>query len=377
VFAARVIERRKLLHASDRINAVRAAIVGGGIGGLAAAVALRRVGIETVVLERAERLETVGAGLTLSPNAVRALERLGLVAAVRAASAGGRRLLVRAARGRTLLRVELHEPLEMLGVHRADLQRILADVAGDVRLGSEVADVEALAADADVVVGADGINSVVRAALHGAEPPLYAGYDGWRAVTDFDDERVRGGFSETWGRGDRFGLVPLGGGRLYWFVSESGGQRERQPFARRFADWHEPIPEVIAATPEHAPSMTPIQWRRPLRSWGRGRMTLLGDAAHAMTPDLGQGAGQALEDAVVLAAKLRGADDVEASLRAYEHERIARTTPIVKRSRQLGRLASASRPWTCALRDAFIATTPSRVQERQQAHMLDYDLPAL
>jgi 2-polyprenyl-6-methoxyphenol hydroxylase-like FAD-dependent oxidoreductase len=361
---------------------VKAAIVGGGIGGLAAATALRRVGIETVVFERAERLEAVGAGLTLSPNSVRALERLGLADSVRAVSARGRELLVRTKAGRTLLKVELPEPLETLGVHRADVQRILADAAGDVRLGSEVTDVEAVRGEADVVVGADGINSVVRAALHGAEPPLYAGYDGWRAVSEYDDERVRGRFSETWGLGDRFGLIPLGGGRLYWFVSESGGThdtggRQRQPFAQRFAEWHEPIPEVIATTRESAPSMTPIQWRKPLRRWGRGRMTLLGDAAHAMTPDLGQGAGQALEDAVVLAASLRAAADAEEGLRAYERERIVRTTPIVKRSRQLGRLASSSRPWTCALRDALIAATPGALQARQQAQILDYELPEL
>jgi 2-polyprenyl-6-methoxyphenol hydroxylase-like FAD-dependent oxidoreductase len=356
---------------------VKAAIVGGGIGGLAAAVALRRVGIELVVFERAQRLETVGAGLTLSPNAVRALDRLGIGDAVRAVSGRGRQLLVRATTGRTLVKVELEDPLEMLGVHRADLQRILAEAAGDVRLGMEVTDVESVAADADVVVGADGIDSVVRASLHGPDPPLYAGYDGWRAVAEFDDERVRGRFCETWGCADRFGLIPLGGGRVYWFVSESGDQGERQPFGRRFADWHEPIPEVVAATPDAALSMTPIQWRKPLRAWGRGKVTLLGDAAHAMTPDLGQGAGQALEDAVVLAATLRGAGAVEAGLRAYERERLARTTPIVKRSRQLGRLASASRPWTCALRDALIAGTPERVQRRQQEQILEYELPEL
>jgi 2-polyprenyl-6-methoxyphenol hydroxylase-like FAD-dependent oxidoreductase len=356
---------------------VKAAIVGGGIGGLAAAVALRCVGIETVVFERAQRLETVGAGLTLSANAVRASDRLGIGDAVRAVSGRGRQLLVRASTGRTLLQVELEDPLETLGVHRADLQRILAEAAGDVRLGTAVTDVESVAADADVVVGADGIDSVVRASLHGPDPPLYAGYDAWRAVTEFDDERVRGRFSETWGCANRFGLIPLGGARVYWFVSESGAPSERQPFGRRFAGWHEPIPEVVAATPDAALSMTPIQWRKPLRAWGRGRVTLLGDAAHAMTPDLGQGAGQALEDAVVLAASLREAGAVEAGLRAYERERVARTTPIVKRSRQLGRLASASRPWTCVLRDALLAATPARAQTRQQAQILDYELPEL
>jgi 2-polyprenyl-6-methoxyphenol hydroxylase-like FAD-dependent oxidoreductase len=356
---------------------VRAAIVGGGIGGLSAAVALRRVGIETVVFERAPLVEAAGAGLTLAPNAVRALARLGLADAVRAVSASGRELLVRAARGRTLLRVELSGSLEMLGVHRADLQRVLMEAAGDVRLGNEVTAVEPLVAEFDVVVGADGINSRIRSWLHGSEPPRYAGYDGWRAVTDFDDERVRGRFSESWGCGDRFGLVPIGLGRLYWFVSESGGAHERQRFRQRFEGWHEPIPEVVAGTPESALSMTPIHWRKPLRSWGRGKVTLLGDSAHPMTPDLGQGAGQALEDAVVLAARLKRAADVEIGLRGYERERIARTTPIVKRSLQLGRLASASRPWTCALRDALVGKTPTGVQRRQQQRILEYELPQL
>jgi 2-polyprenyl-6-methoxyphenol hydroxylase-like FAD-dependent oxidoreductase len=124
-------------------------------------------------------------------------------------------------------------------------------------------------------------------------------------------------------------------------------------------------------------SVTPILWRKPLRSWGRGNVTLVGDAAHPMTPDLGQGAGQALEDAVVLAAHLRDADGVETALRAYERERIARTTPLVRRSRQLGQLASASRPWTCAVRDRVIAATPPRLQARQQHEILEYELPEL
>jgi 2-polyprenyl-6-methoxyphenol hydroxylase-like FAD-dependent oxidoreductase len=362
---------------------VRAAIVGGGIGGLAAAVALRRVGVDTVVFERAERLDPLGAGLTLSPNAVRALERLGLVEDIRAVAASGRELEVKTPEGTTLMRVTLDESGEMLGVHRADLQRVLLDAAGEVRLDSDIRDVDEIAGDVDFVVGADGIESTVRAQLHGPDAPREAGYVGWRAVCELDDDRVRGRFTETWGCGERIGLIPIGGGRVYWFVSESGRPRDyervsvRDQFAKRFANWHEPIPEVIAATRDDAISWTEIMWRTPLETWGRGRVTLLGDAAHAMTPDLGQGAGQALEDAVVLAACVRDGPEVEASLRRYEAERVARTTPIVKRSRQFGRLASASRGWTCALRNALIAHTPRSVQARQQAQVLDYELPEL
>jgi 2-polyprenyl-6-methoxyphenol hydroxylase-like FAD-dependent oxidoreductase len=360
---------------------VRAAIVGGGIGGLAAAVALRRVGIETVVFERAERLDPVGAGLTLSPNAVRALERLGVAADIRALAASGTELEVSTPMGATLMQVRLDA--ETLGVHRADLQRVLVDSAGEFRLGSDVRDIGEIAGDVDFVVGADGIESTVLAQLHGPDTPRSAGYTGWRAVCGFEDDRVRGRFSETWGCGDRVGLIPIGGGRVYWFVAESGRPRNyerlsvRGELAKRFADWHEPIPEVIAATPEGALSATEILWRKPLKSWGRGRVTLLGDAAHAMTPDLGQGAGQALEDAVVLAACVRDGSDVEESLRRYEAERIARTSPIVWRSRRFGQLASASHRWTCALRDGLTARTPARVQTRQQSQILDYELPQL
>jgi 2-polyprenyl-6-methoxyphenol hydroxylase-like FAD-dependent oxidoreductase len=362
---------------------MRAAIVGGGIGGLAAAVALRRVGVDTVVFERAERMDPLGAGLTLSPNAVRALARLGLAANVRAVAASGRELEVKTAAGTSLMRIKLDDSREMLGVHRADLQRVLLDAAGEVRLDNDVREVDEIAGDVDFVVGADGIESTVRAQLHGPDAPREAGYVGWRAVCEFDDDRVRGRFTETWGCGERVGLIPIGGGRVYWFVAESGRPRDyerfsvRDQFAKRLADWHAPIPAVIAATRDDALSWTEILWRKPLKTWGRGRITLLGDAAHAMTPDLGQGAGQALEDAVVLAACVRDGPDVEASLRRCEAERIGRTTRIVKRSRQFGRLASASRGWTCALRDALVAHTPASVQARQQAHVLDYELPEL
>jgi 2-polyprenyl-6-methoxyphenol hydroxylase-like FAD-dependent oxidoreductase len=376
---------------------MHAVIVGGGIGGLATAVALDRVGIASVVLEQAPELEELGAGITLSPNAARALERLGLADAVRSRGASGQELLVRTWKGAIILEIRLDDPMEEIGIHRADLHDVLIEAVGRqrVRLGTRVTGVVADGArprveladgtteKADLVVGADGIHSVVRRDILGATAePDYAGYVGWRAVIEYDHELVRGRFVESWGHGDRFGLIPLGDGRLYWFVSERMPQPDvertgvKARLARRFADWHAPIPTVVEQTPEDAISGTGIFDRKPVHSWTSGRVTLLGDAAHPMTPDLGQGAGQALEDAVVLAASLRDAATPEAGLRAYEQARIRRTTPIVKRSRQLGRVAhigGAAAP----LRDALFRVIPKSIQERQQRAIVDYELPVL
>jgi 2-polyprenyl-6-methoxyphenol hydroxylase-like FAD-dependent oxidoreductase len=375
---------------------LHALVVGGGIGGLAAGIALRRVGIEVTVLEQARELETVGAGLGLAANAVQALERLGVADQVRARGEAAGTLVARKPDGATLLEVPL-QGREMLGVHRADLQEVLAGALGDgLRLGAacsgfrddgkrvtvELGGGEQL--QGDVLVGADGLRSKTRAWLLEDGAPAYAGYTGWRAVTELTDGSVQGRMSETWGLGVRFGLIPIGSGRLYWFVSESRPEPEapvvpgdKDRLARLVSGWHDPIQAAIASTPEQAISGTGIYERRPARTWGRGRVTLLGDAAHPMTPDLSQGAAQALEDAVVLAASLRDADDPVSGLRAYQVTRRRRTASIVKRSRAAGRLAQSSGRLGAGVRDLLIGSLPNRLHGIQQARILETELPVL
>jgi 2-polyprenyl-6-methoxyphenol hydroxylase-like FAD-dependent oxidoreductase len=203
-------------------------------------------------------------------------------------------------------------------------------------------------------------------------------------VTEFEHESLRGRMTETWGRGVRFGLIPIGGGRLYWFVSESRPEPDaplvparKEALARLVRGWHEPVEAALASTPEDAITGTGIYWRRPAREWGRGRVTLLGDAAHPMTPDLSQGAAQALEDAVVLAASLRNAPDPVSGLRAYESARRKRTAPIVKRSQAAGRLAQSSSAVGAGLRNLLIGSLPNRLHGIQQARIVDTELPSL
>jgi 2-polyprenyl-6-methoxyphenol hydroxylase-like FAD-dependent oxidoreductase len=375
---------------------LKAVVVGGGIGGLAAGIALRRVGIEATVLEQAQELEAIGAGLGLASNAVQAFERLGVADQVRARGQAAETLVARKPSGASLIELPLTRG-EMLGVHRADVQEVLASALGDgLRLGAACTgfrdDGERLTVslaggeqvEGDVLVGADGLRSKTRAWLLQDGEPAYAGYMGWRAVTQLDDASLRGRMSETWGRGVRFGLIPIGSGRLYWFVSESRPEPEapvvlgdKDRLARLVSGWHDPIQAAIASTPEEAISGTGIYARAPARTWGRGRVTLLGDAAHPMTPDLSQGAAQALEDAVVLAASLRDIDDPVIGLRAYEALRRRRTAPIVKRSRAAGRLAQSSGRVGANLRDFLMGSLPNRLHGIQQARIVDTELPAL
>jgi 2-polyprenyl-6-methoxyphenol hydroxylase-like FAD-dependent oxidoreductase len=374
---------------------VKVLVVGGGIGGLAAAIALREDRHEVAVFERAAALQEVGAGLSMSPNAMAALDRLGTGDEIRKRGGIARTILLRNRRGDVLNEIDAEgRDWEIVGIHRADLQDVLVRRAGEVNLGIacvEFADSGTSVAarledgsetEGDVLVGADGMYSTVRAQLKGSEPVRYAGYFGWRAAIDFAESSIEQTFSESWGPRFRVGLITIGGGRLYWFVSELASEDAPLPpdpnayLREQLGEWHDPIPRVVDATPERALSRLPIHDRAPAKTWGRGRVTLLGDAAHPMTPNLGQGAAQALEDAVVLADAMRTVADPVAALRAYEASRIPRTTMIVKRSRQFGRIAQLGNPFACRLRDAAVKATPKRVQLRQQELVIRPELYA-
>jgi 2-polyprenyl-6-methoxyphenol hydroxylase-like FAD-dependent oxidoreductase len=356
-------------------------VVGGGVGGLAAAVALRRAGADVVVLERARAAEEAGTALALGVNAVASLRSLGLADAVLAASAPLEAAEIRDAKGAVLCRADLTPLARRRGVPavciaRADLLAILLAAAGGgtVRFGAECAEIRDDADGAVVrlgdgtevrgaaVVGADGIRSVVRRSLGDESAPRAAGYAAWRAVVAF---HVPPGVGvECWGRGLRFGFAALPRGRTYWYAARNAAPGAPETRARKdelraaFAAWPAPIPQLVEAADE-AILRHDIFDRPPSHAWGRGRVTLLGDAAHAMTPDLGQGACQAIEDAVVLARHLGAKVDVPASLRAYERERTARTSAMVRESRRLGRVAQWEGRAACALRDAALRWTPA------------------
>lgn len=379
----------------------RVIIVGGGIGGLCTALALRNAGIEATVYERARELGEIGAGISLWANAVTALRAIDLADAVLAVCVPGTSGEIRRWDGTFLAEISSRELERKYGaahiaVHRADLQAVFLDALGRdaVQLGArctsfEQADDAVRVCFSDgrevrgaALVGADGIRSSVRAQLHGKHEPRYAGYTAWRGVAPFSHPSLRIGVGiETWGRGQRFGVTHIGGGRVYWFATrntvegeeDAAGGRKAELLAR-FRGWHAPIEAVIEATDDDAILRNDIYDRPPLKRWGEGRVTLLGDAAHPMTPNLGQGACQAIEDAVVLAACLRHNANVSEALRTYELRRIPRTTAVARRSRMTGWYGQQERPAICWLRDTLMKHTPPGVQRKQLETMIQFSV---
>ena len=335
---------------------LRVAVAGGGIAGLATALALRQRGIVATVYERAPALREVGAGIALWPNATRALARLGVLDEVAARSGRAEAVRILNPAGETLLRFSTARPdAPSLCVRRRDLVGVLADALGSeaIHYGSTISEAESRSGgvrvvrengavmEADVLVAADGIRSRLRETCVASNPPVYQGYTAWRGLGPRPHDLTGDAF-EAWGDGLRFGLFSLDGGQCYWYAlaSRPPGQQDTDDphteLSHLFVDWHPRVRRVIAATSRGDVARHDVVGLRRSRPWVAGRVVLVGDAAHGMTPDLGQGGAFALEDAVALAAHLGAEVDVVTALRGYEHERRRRAASVRRRSQASG-----------------------------------------
>jgi salicylate hydroxylase len=368
-------------------RAPRIAIIGGGIGGLAAALALEQRGAETIVCEQSATLSEIGAGLNLTPNAVKALRALGVDGAVTAAASETSFLNIRSWRsGRYISRTRRSDFREKFGapnlsVHRADLLEILAGALKhtDMRFGTRCVAIDAgdnvasarfadgTAIEADIVVGADGIHSVVRNSLFGAEAPRFTGCICWRGMAAADavprDINTKDG--AMWmGPHGHVVHYPVRRGELVNIVAHFDSNAWTEESWTRECD----VSEVLTTYANWNTTLTRLypcserwyKWalydRDPLEHWSRGRATLLGDSAHAMLPYLGTGAGMALEDACVLAAVVAAhGDDFGAALAAYERARVPRTRAAVLGARERARENHLASRWARLKRDVKYA----------------------
>jgi 2-polyprenyl-6-methoxyphenol hydroxylase-like FAD-dependent oxidoreductase len=369
-------------------------IVGGGIGGVAAAAALHKLGIEATVYERASRWREAGAGMMLWPNATRVLNSLGLLERVALLSGPNSHFLVRASCGKVLMNIALGQfEVPALCTRRSDLLAVLLSGVPreSLRLGKEMTHLEqsrsgvrihfadGCVAEHDAVIGADGIHSRVRAELFGVSDPVYRGYAIWRGVASYAGHAIRPGHnSETWGHGSRFGILDIGRGRFTWYATANIPQLDAAPrnqrksqILERFAGWHQPIPELIASTDlileNGAYDLS------PLPRWTSGRVTLLGDAAHPCTPNLGQGGCMALEDALTLTKCLLSGDPIGSALCRYESLRRRRTSHMQNRSLMMGHIGQWQNRAMVAGRRVVTSLLPAALFEHNLRRVYSYE----
>lgn len=375
-------------------------ILGAGIAGLSTAIALKKVGIQARVFEAAPAFKPLGAGLLLAANAVQAYRKIGISEKIIARGRALPLFEILDNRGCPISQIDATAIQQKYGVHnfaihRADLHEVLLEqlAADQVQYGKraiaslpgpngtqEVRFADGSSHSTDFLIVADGIHSAIRQQLLPGAAERYAGYTCWRAVVDAGNIDQTSA-TETWGTAGRFGIVPLTDNRIYWFACINA--QENNPalrdyrvadLQRIFGNFHDPIPAILAQTHDADLLWNDIVDLKPIPRFAFGNILLLGDAAHATTPNMGQGACQAIEDAAVLADELKKQTaDPAAAFRAFEQRRLKRTHFIVKNSWTLGRMAQWQNPLLAALRNGLFRMLPERVNEAQLEKVLTVD----
>ncbi|MCA1321682.1 FAD-dependent monooxygenase [Bacillus tianshenii] len=368
----------------------KAIVVGAGIGGLSVAILLKNIGWHVEVFEKATSFKSMGAGIVLAANGMKALERLGVAGEIKTLGKKVGKAEIRTWDGELLFQLPTKVMAERYGtysylIHRASLQEILLDkfdgsvvklqksVSGFLQDKSKVTALfsDGSQVEGDVLIGADGIHSAIRANLIQKDKLRYAGFTALRGICSFEDERYdlkKGGGFEAWGHGKRFGFSHLGQDRIFWFAAINAPEGKVIPIGARkqaalehFKGWYNPIESVIQATNEEEILHHDIFDKKPLSHWGSGRVTLLGDAAHPMLPNLGQGGAQAMEDAIVLADCLSNTKDIAEANFKYERERISRTTKMVRHSRKMASMMQLENPVAIGFRNVMLQAVPSHI----------------
>ena len=395
---------------------MRIAIIGGGIGGLTAALALRQFGFEPQVFEQAPQLLEVGSAIIMWPNAMRVLHQLGLSEMVRHDGAELKEARWLDRDGRLLNHFALPKTDHpAIVLHRARLQQELLRPlpTASIHLGhvfvafEQNADTvvarfnDGSSREFDLLIGADGLHSRVRMQLLNDGAPADRGYIAWRGVVLNTPESVTPANAiEIYGNGQRFGIGPLGFDKVGWWASvnkssaDGAGVSAPEPaddprveLLELFNGWCAPVPELIRATPLASFIRNSVFDRQPVKKWGEGRLTLLGDAAHPVTPNLGQGGCLAIEDAAILArcinkygpaaAQGETAGSIDTALRKFARLRYTRTATVARCSRMYGVVGQWANPSAVRFRRAALSLVPARLNQWLLRWLTDYDAYAV
>jgi 2-polyprenyl-6-methoxyphenol hydroxylase-like FAD-dependent oxidoreductase len=364
-------------------------IVGGGVGGLTTALALKRAGVEVEVHEKYAHPASRATGFTLWSFAIKHLQELGLDDPTRIGSPI-EFTEIHNQRGDLIEEMPVGEVSRKLGapscdVNRPDLQQVATELLGDgvVKMGSECVGVEqdgdtatALLAgggraEGDLVIGADGAHSVTRDSVVPAVKLNYSGYSAWSGVLEgFEHEAFKPNrHIEIWARGSKAGVADVGDGRARWYVTRRApagaeGPIDKDEILAHVDGWYELIRAAVQAAPPDSIVSTEAWDMEPIDTWIDGRLVLLGDSAHLTTPFAAMGACMTIEDAVDLTSHLTGDAPLAEALAAYQADRKRRDEDVVKKGRKMGKLSQMHSPLMCWLRDeAFEHMPPDKSRQ--------------
>lgn len=371
-------------------------ILGGGIAGLTTAIALQQKQIDFLVFEAVHEIKAIGSGISLAGNAMHALGKLGIDEAIKAQGHLVTTMIIQDENGNYISALDTHKfilehGMYNVAIHRGALHDVLLKNIPATKIKTskkavgfyELQDrVVAKFEDESVEEGtalivADGIHSAIRKQLLPASKPRYSGYTCWRGIAE-NTWSIKQQAVETWGPAGRFGYVPLGKKQVYWFACKNAPYQDEAMrkytltnLMKNFEKYVHPIPDMIANTPEQNLIWSDIIDLEPLSRFAFNRVLLIGDAAHATTPNLGQGACLGIEDALVVAEELSTDENPVKAFRSFEKRRLKRTHFIVNSSYRLGKIAQLENRLLTRLRNRVLRLTPNSVNERQVAKVLD------
>ncbi|WP_185288496.1 FAD-dependent monooxygenase [Chryseobacterium lactis] len=370
---------------------MKVAIIGGGIGGLTTALALLKNNLDVTIYESAPEIKPVGAGIIMANNAMQVFDKLGIRHKIEKAGHKISTIKITDPQLKTLSDVQLNIFERKYGVyntaiHRGDLQMILAEEIGfeNIKLSKRLSKIEkgngyqlffedGTLANADVVIGADGIKSVVRQQVFNIGKLRHSKQKCWRGVSEFDwTAKYNHQAVEAWGKGKRFGFVRINDQKVYWYaVINENLVKNPNHLAELFVDFNPEVPKMISETPKEKIFVNDIIDLEPIYQWQKDRVCLIGDAAHATTPNMGQGACQAIEDAYVIGKLFGEGKNVDEVFKQYEELRMKKAHYIVNTSSTIGKVSHYENSLAAWLRNTLLKATPSSINEKQMEKVFD------
>ncbi|WP_369899890.1 FAD-dependent oxidoreductase [Bacillus manliponensis] len=372
-------------------------IIGGGIAGLCTAIAFQKMGVNVKVYDKNSEPTTAGAGIIIAPNALKALEPYGISDQIKKFGNESSGFYLASEKGNTLSKLTIPNCYsKMYSIHREDLHQLLLSALHPhtIEWGKECmkikpnnkSKVEIIFHDGtkvqgDLLIAADGIHSTIRKQLFQSNDYRFAGYTCWRGVTSTKNLSLASNFIETWGTKGRFGIVPLPNNQVYWYalLNSQAGDTQLKAYTtddlyEHFQDYHNPIPNILQNTKEHEVIHRDIIDIIPMKQFFKGRTVFIGDAAHALTPNLGQGACQAIEDATILAECIQKSKNYGEAFIMYDKKRRARIEKISNQSWKVGKMSQVENKLLALLRNQVMKYTPQWLYERQAHDLYNFQV---